>query len=207
MMKRFMFTATLALLFAMSAASAHDDKHEHKHEPKEAGDTAGQPVGQAEAHEQHAAHEHGVARLGIAVGTEGLEISLDSPAANLAGFEHVPTADADKQKVKDMVEKLEAGDELFTLNAEAGCELKDTEVLSALHGDEMQTPATAELGEHSDMNVTWSYACAKPAELKEVAVRLFSAFPEGFQKISAEWVTDKGASAQELDKDDTLKLH
>ena len=60
---------------------------------------------------------------------------------------------------------------------------------------------------HSDMDVTWAFACTKPAELKEVSTKLFAAFPEGFQKVKAEWVTDKGASAQELDKDATLKLN
>ena len=59
---------------------------------------------------------------------------------------------------------------------------------------------------HNDMDVTWSFACTQPAELKEMAVKLFAAFPDGFQHIKAEWVTDKGASAVELDKDDTLKL-
>ena len=60
---------------------------------------------------------------------------------------------------------------------------------------------------HNDTDVTWTFACAKPTELKEVTTKLFAAFPEGFQKVKAEWVTDKGASAQELDKDTTLKLN
>ncbi|OQX03122.1 MAG: hypothetical protein BWK73_40550 [Thiothrix lacustris] len=173
----------LSLCLALSASNLYADDHKHEHE-------------------EHGAHEHGAATLAIAVGEEGLEIMLESPAANIVGFEHAATTDADKQKLADAVKKLEAGAELFSMNTEAGCTLKSAEVISGLLGN-----ATDAAGEaHNDMDVTWSFACTQPAELKEVAVKLFAAFPDGFQHIKAEWVTDKGASAVELDKDDTLKL-
>ena len=60
---------------------------------------------------------------------------------------------------------------------------------------------------HNDVDVAWSYTCAKPGELKEVEVKLFSAFPEGFQHIKAEWVTEKGASAQALTQDASIQLN
>ena len=152
--------------------------------------------------EEHGAHEHGAATLALAVGAEGLEIMLESPAANIVGFEHAATTDADKQTLADTVKKLEAGAELFSINTEAGCTLKSAEVVSGLLGNAENAAGEA----HNDMDVTWSFACTQPAELKEMAVKLFAAFPDGFQHIKAEWVTDKGASAVELDKDDTLKL-
>lgn len=163
--------------------------------------------------EQHGAHEHGVASLSIAVGDKGLEIMLESPAANLFGFEHAASTAEENQKLSDIKAKLEAADELFSINAETECALKDAEVVSALLGnadqEEGENSAAEQKGEdaHNDVDATWSYVCTKPAELKEIAVKLFTAFPNGFQKIKAEWVTDKGASAQELDKDDTLKLN
>ena len=191
----------LCLTLASSTLYAHD-KHEHdKHE-------------HATEHEQHGAHEHGAATLSLAVGTEGLEIMLESPAANIVGFEHAATTDADKQKLADAVKKLEAGAELFSMNAEAGCTLKNAEVVSALLGNATTDTSKGKddhdhkEGEaHSDIDVTWSFACTQPAALKEVAVKLFAAFPDGFQHIKAEWVTEKGASALELDKDDTIKLN
>lgn len=186
----------LCLTLASSTLYAHDNKHDHAHDK----------------HEEHGAHEHGAATLSLAVGTEGLEIMLESPAANIVGFEHAATTDADKQKLADAVKKLEAGAELFSMNTEAGCTLKNTEVVSALLGN-TETAAKGKddhnhkAGEtHSDMDVTWSFACTQPAALKEVAVKLFAAFPDGFQRIKAEWVTEKGASALELSKDDTIKL-
>lgn len=173
----------LSLCLALSTSNLYADDHKHEHE-------------------EHGAHEHGAATLAVAVGTEGLEIMLESPAANIVGFEHAATTDEDKQKLADAVKKLEAGAELFSVNTEAGCTLKSAEVISALLGNTAETAGEA----HNDMDVTWSFACTQPAELKEVAVKLFAAFPDGFQHIKAEWVTEKGASALELDKDDTIKL-
>ncbi|QTR51295.1 DUF2796 domain-containing protein [Candidatus Thiothrix anitrata] len=191
-----LLVSSFSLLFALSASNLY-----------------------AEEHVQHGVHEHGVAKLAVAIGTEGVEITLASPAANIVGFEHVPTTDDDKTAVDDAVKKLQAGDELFILNAEAECQLQDTEVLSGLLGDEMPAHddhkhaqqddhkhdhATGDA--HNDVDVAWSYTCAKPAELKEIAVKLFAAFPNGFQRINAEWVTDKGASAMELTQDTTISL-
>ncbi|MDQ5770778.1 DUF2796 domain-containing protein [Thiothrix subterranea] len=181
-----------SLCLALSSGTLYADDHEHEHEA-------------------HGAHEHGAATLSLAVGTEGLEIMLESPAANIVGFEHAATTDADKQKLADTVKKLEAGAELFSTNTEAGCTLKNAEVVSALLGNTEDAAKHdhdhEKSGEtHNNMDVTWSFACTQPAELKEVAVKLFAAFPDGFQHIKAEWVTEKGASAVELDKDDTIKL-
>jgi hypothetical protein len=183
----------LSLCLVLSSSALYADDHEHEHE-------------------EHGAHEHGAATLSLAVSTAGLEIMLESPAANIVGFEHAATTDADKQKLAAAVKKLEAGTELFNMNTEAGCTLKNAEVISALLGNAEDAAKNKDdhdhkEGEaHSDMDVTWSFACTQPAELQEVAVKLFAAFPDGFQHIKAEWVTEKGASALELDKDDTIKL-
>lgn len=178
----------LFVLFATACAITPAMAHEaHKHQASGKDAHAG--------HEQHAAHEHGVAALAIAVGDAGVEMVLESPAVNVLGFEHSPKTDAEKQKLAEAKKKLEAGTELFALNNDAGCELKDTSI-----------DLKAGKDGHSDMEVTWAYACSKPAELKAVEVKLFGAFPNGFQKIKAEWVTEKGASRQELDKDGTVTL-
>lgn len=172
-----------------------------------------------EGFEQHGKHEHGTATLSIAVNDNGAEIFLDSPAINLAGFEHMPASDDDKEHLDDIVKKLEDGNGLFTLSTDAGCELKDTEVLSGLLGDQLAsdgqaadaastdsqaTPSTEP--EHQDMQVTWAYACTDPARLKEIKTGLFGAFPEGFRHIHVEWVTGFGSSATELTQDDSIRL-
>lgn len=175
-------------------------------------------------HEEHGVHEHGFAKLNITVAELGLEIMLESPAANLVGFEHTASSDEDKKKLADTKAKLEAGTELFVPNAEAECSFKTAVITSSLLGnpkseahqekkpsnqthENTTEPEQKAEAVHSDIDVTWLFACAKPAELKTVDVKLLSAFPNGLQKINAAWLSEKGASAQELTEDSIIKLH
>ena len=171
--------STLSLLLALSSSPLHADEHE-----------------------EHGAHEHGTATLSLAVGEAGVDIMLESPAANIVGFEHAATTDEDKQTLADAQKKLEAGADLFAFNAEAGCTLKSAEVVSALLGN----TKTGTPDDHNDMDVRWAFTCTTLAELTDVTTQLFATFPEGFQHLKVEWVTDNSASALELEKDDTIKL-
>jgi hypothetical protein len=72
----------------------------------------------------HAAHEHGVATLDLAVVSGGFEVGLDSPLANFISFEHVPSTEAQKAEVTDMVSKLAKAGDLFKAPTEAGCKVK-----------------------------------------------------------------------------------
>ena len=155
-------------------------------------------------HEQHGAHEHGVATLAIAVSKDGAEIVLESPAANLVGFEHTARTDEEKQKLLAATQTLQAGDKLFTLSPDAGCKLDNAAISSNVEGDNAKDHEAGE--SHSDIDVTWSYSCSKPEALTSIGIKLFSAFPNGFTKLKAEWVTDKGASAKELNADTEITL-
>ena len=177
------------LLFNTAYTTAYAEEHEHEHE-----------------HEQHGAHEHGVATLSLAIGKDGAEIQLESPAANLVGFEHTARTDEEKHKLLAATQTLQAGDKLFTLNSEAGCQLDNAEISTNIDGKTTKTDAHQSEESHSDMDVTWTYTCTNAAALKTVGVKLFSAFPQGFERIKAEWVTDKGASAAELTTDGDLNL-
>lgn len=183
-----LFKLALLTLALNTATACADDKHD-------------QPAAKADAPEQatqeeHGTHEHGVAYLSISVGAEGAEIMLDTPLANLVGFEYEPSTDADKQKMQDARSQLEAGSKLFTLSAEAGCTLKHTDI----------TERWEEAG-HGDWEVTWAFTCTQPAALKEVSTQLFTAFPAGLHTLKVEWVTDKAASTQDMDKDGTIQLN
>ncbi len=96
----------------------------------------------AEKHkmEQHGSHEHGAARLTVATTDDGLEIALESPAANLFGFEHKAKTTEQRELVHEVTEKLEAGSNLFSINDAAGCTFASADVESAMeeekHADE-----------------------------------------------------------------------
>ena len=89
--------------------------------------------------EQHGSHEHGVARLTVATTDGGLEIALESPAANLFGFEHKAGTEEEHHAVHEAVEQLEAGAKLFSMNESAGCSFDNAKVesnIAATHNEE-----------------------------------------------------------------------
>ena len=172
----------------------HDD-HKHAEEKTEHGDHD-----HKEHHDHdhdgerkdHAAHEHGAARLTVAVNDSGLEVMLETPAANVFGFEHQAETDEDKQAVSTAKAKLEG---VFAPNSDAACKLASHAV-----------DASDEQEGHSDVGASWTFTCANPDKLSSLGVQLFSAFPQGFKHVNAEWVTAAGAGAKELEQDATLQL-
>ncbi len=79
---------------------------------------------------QHGSHEHGTAKLDVAVEQNALYIALDTPAANIIGFEHAPSTKEQKATLHKGISQLEAGDALFTTPQAAGCSLVTAEVES-----------------------------------------------------------------------------
>ena len=125
----------LCLCGTMQTASATEEKH-------------------GEIVEQHGAHEHGTARMTLAVSDTGLDVSLESPAANLFGFEHNASTDEDHSVVHKAVKTLKAEGNVLTIDSSAGCKLAEVKIESSIvaahkaekHGDDEHK----EEGEHDD---------------------------------------------------------
>lgn len=81
---------------------------------------AGLSIATAQGH-RHGAHEHGVARLQVAVEGDGLELRFESPLDNLVGFETAPRNDKQRRAVRRMVEQLHQPQRLFVPTADADC--------------------------------------------------------------------------------------
>lgn len=84
---------------------------------------------------QHGAHVHGVGNLNIAVQENDVFLELDSPAANIIGFEHKPENDEQFQAVHNAVSLLKRGGKVFIINESAGCSLHEAEVKTEIMGD------------------------------------------------------------------------
>lgn len=80
---------------------------------------------QAQEHRELSAHEHGVGMLTIALDGNDLALELDAPGADIVGFEHAATSDADKAAIAAALETLEKPALLFVLPEEAGCSVVD----------------------------------------------------------------------------------
>jgi hypothetical protein len=145
---------------------------------------------------KHGAHQHGVAKLAVAVDGNQLEITLESPLDNLLGFERAPRTNAEREAVRKMAQRFHLGSELFTPTAAAGCTPKGAELASDVLDAALLAPAGSPAAagatkdaasakdSHADLDATVRFQCANPAALKGVDVGLFKAFPK-FRQIDA----------------------
>ncbi|MCG9650659.1 DUF2796 domain-containing protein [Vibrio brasiliensis] len=88
-----------------------------------------------EGFRQHGAHVHGQIEFNIAQDGNELLVEITAPGADVVGFEHAPTNDAEKQQLKDAVAKLSHADNVFTLTSAAGCKVEHQSVTHTLGAD------------------------------------------------------------------------
>lgn len=151
------------------------------------------------------AHEHGVARLDAGLDGRVLEVTLDSPLANLVGFEHAPTTEAQRLAVVGMVKRLRDVVGVLATNDAARCTLGPVHMASgvlppAMLGEAVTgaTPKTPhEEAGHADLEVSWRFDCARPEALRELRVGLFAAFG-GFRIIRVQAAGPHGQAYAEL---------
>ncbi|UXY53701.1 MULTISPECIES: DUF2796 domain-containing protein [Pseudomonas] len=189
-MRRLLLALPFALL-PLAAAQAHDHEHEE--------------------HGSLGAHEHGVARMNVALDGNSLELELESPAMNLVGFEHAASSDADKAKVAAARALLEKPLDLFALPLVAGCKVTGQELESPLFGnapadhehehedaDHDEEKGHEHHHEHSEVHAHYQLECAKPGDLKTLDLKeLFERFP-ATQKIQVQLIGPQGQQGAEL---------
>lgn len=88
---------------------------------------AGPTPGSAEPPRRHAAHLHSEARAFLAQDGNRIELQLQAPGANFAGFEHPPRTPAQRTTLDAALETLRAGDWLRT-SAGADCSIEELRV-------------------------------------------------------------------------------
>jgi hypothetical protein len=201
----------LALLALVASGVIAGEKHDHEH-----------GHGHDEDKRQHGAHVHGIAALNLALEGDELHVELDSPAANIVGFEHVPSSAADHAALDKAVAMLRDADQLFRFNSAAGCQMEKVMVTSALldedhnghrhedhaheahghdehgheaHGDE-HGHEEHRGDSHSDIDAVYHFECDQPTRLQQLTVELFDAFP-GMEKLDVQYIIEnkQGAAA------------
>ncbi|MDR1662460.1 MAG: DUF2796 domain-containing protein [Azoarcus sp.] len=161
----------------------------------------------------HDPHEHGVARLNVALEDGRLAIELDSPLANLLSFEHAPRTDSQRDEVRAMVAKLRKADALFVLPKAASCRLESVALESGNLPGNLLVPAALATGgqsggaqandekdgaaEHGELEASFVFRCDKPETLTQIDIRLFGAFP-ALREIEAQIIVPGRQSAAEL---------
>jgi hypothetical protein len=141
------------------------------------------------------AHEHGSARLQMALEGSRVELMFTSPAYNLAGFEHEARTDEEKRKLADIRDWLKSNP---LVNTEAGdCRVTATTVeLGGKNGhdheDHHHHDGHDEGTSHRDYDVSQRLICESSLGGQRFESPLMGRFPE-LQELTVEWV---GATAQ-----------
>ena len=138
------------------------------------------------------AHVHGEARLEISVDREQLVVTLESPLDSLLGFEHAPRNAGEREAVQAMAAKLKQASRIFVPSAGAQCLSTGVELDSPLLGGKLEP------GGHNDLDARYTWHCAKPEALRDIATGLFGAFPR-LQRIAVEFAGPQGQRAGRLD--------
>ena len=153
------------------------------------------------------AHEHGAAKLNLAIEGNTVEIGFETPLINLISFERAPKNEQEREEVRKMADLLRHPQTLFLFPKGADCRLKtlnlESEVLAdellgvsdpaEKHGEDADDHKT----EHADLDAEFIFTCQNPAALNQIEVGLFKAFP-ALKRIEAQLVTPRGQKAAKL---------
>ncbi|WP_421911413.1 DUF2796 domain-containing protein [Marinobacter sp.] len=151
------------------------------------------------------AHEHGHARLQMAVEENRIDLMLNSPAYNLAGFEHGARTDAEKSRLADISRWLETTPLINTAAADcrvtaAAVELGgeeenhdgDTHHEDGHHDEEHHGEAT-----HREYDVSQQLECNRIDADQEFTSALMERF-EGMEELTIEWVSPSSQGSARL---------
>ncbi len=134
------------------------------------------------------AHEHGVARLDVAVEERRVVFALEMPLDNLVGFERAPRTDAERRAVDAAVAKLKDAAALFRIDAAAGCKPSAFDLQSGALG--LGGAAPSKDG-HDDLDGSFEFACADARKAGFVETGLFAAFPR-LQRVEVQVAGPRG---------------
>ena len=169
-------------------------------------------VNAAEVH-QHGAHVHGIGTLNVALDGQELYIELDTPAANIVGFEHEPKNDEQASQLHEALGLLGTAEKIFVFPVAAKCisheikvngeEMSDHHGETEHHHEEGEAGTEMEHGDHaghSEISASYQFKCENPQKLNSIGVQLFAHFP-GFEKIELQLLTPQNQTAATLTPD------
>ena len=142
-----------------------------------------------------AAHEHGRAQLNIVLEGQTLALALESPAANLLGFEHQARTTEQKNRVTQVQNQLRQPGPWLKLPLAAHCQLEHQQLEGAVFDTASEVAAEAESHmDHMDIEVHYEFACPHPEHIKRLD---FAGLLQSFPAIQALQVQLIGPSGQQ----------
>ena len=144
-------------------------------------------------------HEHGIADLLIAIDDHEVMIRLESPAANLLGFENVPSSDSERAAAAQLIRDISGGGLIRVFDSTAVCSMSTPQWTTGLFTEESLTASdqtkngkkSADSGHahkhkqddhgdheggHADIDIEWQAHCSVvPVRIDHTLFTRFSA--------------------------------
>jgi hypothetical protein len=159
---------------------------------------------EAEEFRQLGPHVHGVSTLDIAVDGQAVSMELQSPGADIVGFENRPTTDDQKAAVTRAQQTLARPLDLFGLSAAARCVATNAASAEVFLQDGGAAPPTApdaslfdryvQQAAHSVFAATYALRCEHPEAITAIDFRFFDAFA-GSQVVRVQVISKRGPFA------------
>lgn len=148
------------------------------------------------------AHEHGHAKLNVAIDGSELALEIEAPAMDVLGFEHPAESEQDKAAVEAAKTRLADPLTLFVPSADAGCKVVKAMVplLEEGHEDEGGTDDHDE-PVHSEFRGQYTLECSDPDALSQLRFTWFDRFPNA-QAVEVTMLDARGQSSWEVERGD-----
>ena len=151
-------------------------------------------------------HQHGVGQLNGAIQGDHVEIELETPGADIVGFEHTPRTAEQNKAVQDAAMTLRNGAAMFVFPAAAGCKLENAKVESSLLNDNHGKHSEKHNGDkhhggkheeeiHAEFHARYHFSCKDL--VSHADLQYFEAFPRA-KALSARTITATGQRKQRL---------
>ena len=169
----------------------------------------------AQVARQKDSHEHGAAKLMMALEGEKLHVEFEVPSESLIGFEHFPKSQSNRKNFNEAIKILSEPSKLFSMPIKAECLLVGMNVSQSLfsneeergHEDEEEHGHDeSEKSEiHSEFKSNYFWNCQHLDEIDSIGTQLMSFF-FGIEEIRVNWISNNGQGSLELEsKDDRIK--
>ncbi len=153
-------------------------------------------------------HRHGEGFVQLTEDDGSVEVVVRIPALDLVGFEQIPKAPAEHEKLHQGAMLLMDATRVLNLPEAARCQVQVSHVRSSLldhlrldvitsdpdiqegdRQDRRYPTGSAASVTHADFLATYSFACKEPAALRSIEATLFQFLP-GLQVLEVHAVTD-----------------
>ena len=131
-------------------------------------------------------HEHGHAKMQIAMENNIINIEVDVPGESIVGFEHAAKTDEQKAAVAAAIKQLSDADAVFKLPSAAGCKVASADV--ELHQE----------GDHNAFEAAYQFTCSNLAAATSLETNLFVLYPS-IEEIDVDYIATSGQGSGELE--------